>query len=96
MAESDYIRRHLNSLATAKMAATIHNVSFGWATLFRYEPLLKAVAADMNDHEKFNSWLKEDRCYVFEIGLNCGDVFSASMVKTIEITENGAIIHLKG
>lgn len=89
-------QRLLNYLAKTKTSATIENASFGWATLLHYQPFLTAVVAQMElNEEEFKTWLDGDGCYVFEIGMNCGDVFSTNMVEKIELLENGAIIHLK-
>jgi len=87
--ESKIIQQQLNNLADRQVAATVENASFGWATLTRYVPLVLLA-------EKIDSkFVQNGECYVFEIGLNCGDVFSVNMVKSIEITETGAIIRLK-
>ena len=58
-----------------------------WSGLRMYEPLLKS------DPEYFEKY--PDACYVFEVGLNCGHVFSEKLVRSIELTKSGAIIHLK-
>lgn len=90
---SKFIQQQLNHLADKKAQCAVAGASFGWATLMRYEPLL-----DLVEKEGFNgkNWVIEGKCYVFEIGKNCGDVFSANMVESIEMTETGAKIHLKG
>jgi hypothetical protein len=58
-----------------------------WATLFRYQPLLDAEKEFYTEHP--------DSCYVFEIGRDCGTVFSERLVDRIEMTSHGGIIHLK-
>jgi hypothetical protein len=93
---SNYIQEQLNDLARRKVPATIKNGSFGWATLMRYQPLIDSVKATPETYKyTVNDWLDSGGCYVFEIGKNGGDVFSANMVKSIEMIESGAIIHLK-
>ena len=92
---SNYIQEQLNDLARRKVFATVKG-SYGWATLMRYQPLIDSVKATPEIYKyTVNDWLDSGGCYVFEIGKNCGDVFSANMVKSIEMTESGAIIHLK-
>ena len=93
---SNLIQEQLNDLARRKVSATVKNGSFGWATLMRYQPLIDSVKANWAIYKKTpEDWVESGGCYVFEIGKNCGDVFSANMVKSIEMTESGAIIHLK-
>ena len=93
---SNLIQDQLNDLARRKVSATIKNGSFGWATLMRYQPLIDSIKKEYGKYKHTpESWVESGGCYVFEIGKNCGDVFSATMVKSIEMTESGAIIHLK-
>lgn len=97
MAKNDLILRQLNDLASRGVSATINKTSFGWSTLLRYEPLVKMIHSEFKSAGKekdAEEWLNNN-CYVFEIGKNLGDVFSVNLVRSIEITNTGAIIHLK-
>lgn len=92
------IQRQLNHLVRQGTVCTVKNKYSGWARIFCYEPLLDSVRkelADSSTSDPVQPWLDKDSCYVFEIGKNCGDVFSASIVESIEMTESGAIIHFK-
>lgn len=89
---SAVMQKQLNALVGS--IATVKGASFGWSALLHYQPLLKQVLEE-NGLDKFEHWLSTGGCYVFEVGLNCGTVFSANMVEKIELTETGAIIHLK-
>ena len=93
---SKLIQSQLNDLADKGVSGTIHNASFGWSTIMRYEPLLHSIAEGQGGVTTMKKWVADGKCYVFEIGINSGDVFSVNMVKSIEITDTGAIIHLKG
>lgn len=96
MSGSPIIISQLNDLADKGVSATIQGASFGWATLLRYQPLLNQILLDMGgDNERLDKFIKDGHCCVFEIGKNCGDVFSANLVERIEITSNGALIKLK-
>jgi len=79
-------QEQLNLLADKAAICRVENAS-GTAGIFRYQPLLDTDRAfwEKNPH----------RCYVFEIGVNCGTVFSASLVKSITMTDNEWIIKLK-
>ena len=92
---SNLIQEQLNYLADREISGTIDSVSAGWAMILRYRPLLDSASSAIGS-EKLNKWVSDGRCYVFEIGENCGDVFSVNMVKKISIEEHGARIYLKG
>ena len=79
----------LNFLADKKCTACIRkgNIDGGYSMLLRYDPLI------MSDWDYWGKHL--NKCYVFEIGRNCGDVFSANLVERIELKDSVAIIHLK-
>jgi len=80
----------LNYLADKGISCTIRKASFGYARLFRYEHLINSMETEGYFH-KF-----PEKCYVFEIGKNNGDVFSANLVKSIELIDGHADIILKG
>lgn len=88
------IQKQLNELVKNCTPCTLYHVS-GTAALFHYEPLVAIIGEDKG-WDVAERWVKEGNCYVFEIGKNCGTVFSVDSVEGIEIKETGAIIYLKG
>lgn len=62
----------------------------GTSKILRYKPLVQHVNSGNHFVEH------PEACYVFEIGENCGTVFSARCVKEIIMTSSEYIIYLKG
>lgn len=81
-------RRELNRLADQGAQCEVINCG-GTASIFRYEPLV--------EYPGNKRYFKEhpEECYVFEIGKDCGTVFSAKCVKEIRMTQFKYEIYLK-
>jgi len=88
---SEKTRKLLNSLVDAGYTASIGKSST-MSALLRFGEDNKVLFKELtNRGERFSPI-----CYLFEIGRNCGTVFSASIVDSVEIKDHHCIIHLKG
>ncbi len=100
MSATEDNRKLLNSLVDMGYTAEIPGC-FGMSALLRWgeaETTCEVIDEIGNFkvvNEIFPKLLQQD-WYIFEIGRNCGTVFSADCVKSIEISGKHAKIHLKG
>jgi len=79
-------KKQLNRLADYQEMCRVDGCG-GTAMILQYQPLLNSNPRFFQDNPH--------ECYVFEIGLNCGTVFSAKCVKEIRTTESEHVIYLK-
>lgn len=86
-------RKLLCSLVDQGFTATIGKSAWISAILRWGEDSFNKDTKKNIDH--FPGMSKED-WYMFEIGRNCGTVFSADIVESITIKDRHCIIHLKG
>lgn len=79
-------KSELNRLVDIGAACRVEGCG-GTATILRYQPLINSSPRFFDENPQ--------ECYVFEIGLNCGTVFSAKCVKEIRLTSSEYVIYLK-
>jgi len=87
---SETTRKLLNTFVDAGFTASIGKSSLMSALLRWGEDEL-----DADQKNTIFPRLKSDEWFMFEIGRNCGTVFSADIVDSIEIKDSHCIIHLK-
>lgn len=97
---SESTRQLLCSLVDQGFTASIGK-SYTMSALLRWgeestETVVKDEIGNFDVVNKIFPELKSQNWYVFEIGRNCGTVFSADVVDSITIKDRHCIIHLKG